>query len=162
MAQNLTKWSDRLALDIALHLEGSGGTLPDILSDHGLTPFDLQAFNKDPIFTKKVDGFRDDIKNKGLSFKLKARVQAEALLETSFALIHHPDISPAVKADLIKSTVKWAGLEPKGPEDASGGTSGVTITINLGGKDEDKRMIDVSPIVASELEKGVTWENGVA
>lgn len=162
MAQNLTKWSDRLALDIALHLEGSGGTLPDILSDHDLTPFDLQAFNKDPIFTKKVDGFRDDIKNKGLSFKLKARVQAEALLETSFALIHHPDISPAVKADLIKSTVKWAGLEPKGPEDASGGTSGVTITINLGNKDEDKRMIDVSPIVASELESGITWKNGVA
>lgn len=153
MLQKLTKWTDKLALDIALHLEGSGGTLPDILSDHGLTPFDLQDFNTDPVFTKKVDGFRDDIKNKGLSFKLKARVQAEQLLETSFALIHHPDISPAVKADLIKSTVKWAGLEPRGSEEVSGGTGGVTITINLGSKDEDKRVVDITPVIAGELEE---------
>jgi hypothetical protein len=41
--------------------------------------------------------------------------------------------------------VKWAGLEPRGPEDASGGTGGVTITINLGSKDEDKRVIDITP-----------------
>ena len=153
MAKNLTKWSDKLALDVALHLEGSGSTLPDILSDHGISPFDLQGFNKDPIFTRKVDGFRDDIKNKGLSFKLKARIQAEQLLETSFALIHHPEISPAVKADLIKSTVKWAGLEPRGPEDTSGGTGGVTITINLGSADADKRVIDVTPMVVAELEQ---------
>ena len=48
-----------------------------------------------------------------MTFKLKARAQAEELLTTSWTLIHSPEVSPAVKADLIESTVKWGGLEPK-------------------------------------------------
>jgi hypothetical protein len=147
MLQKLTRWDDRLALEVALHLEGSGDTLPDILNHHRLTALDLDAFNKDPLFQRRVEGFRDDIKNKGLSFKLKARVQAEQLLQTSFDLIHHPDISAAVKADLIKSTVKWAGLEPKGSDEAGGPAGGVKITINLGQSPQDRRTIDVTPVV---------------
>lgn len=150
MLQKLTRWTERLALDIALHLEGSGESLPELLKEHGVSPLDLQDYNSDPVFIKKVDGFRDDIKNKGLSFKLKARVQAEHLLETSFMLIHNPEVSAAVKADLIKSTVKWAGYEPRGVEDGGGATGGVTITINLGKNASDKREIDITPVLEAE------------
>jgi len=108
-----TKWSDRLAFDVALMLEGSGETLQEVVTRHKITAQDILDFNKDPIFLKKVEHYQNEVRDKGLTFKLKARAQAEELLTTSWMLIHDPGVSPAVKADLIKSTVKWGGLEPK-------------------------------------------------
>ena len=127
-----TKWSDRLAFDIALLLEKSGETLDEVIERHAITPSDMLVFNEDPIFRKKVEGYRDEIREKGVTFRLKARAQAEELLVTSWQLIHSPEVSPAVKADLIKSTVKWGNLEPKKEGMESDASSGFKITINLG------------------------------
>ena len=136
------KWSDRLAFDVALMLEGSGGTLQEVIARHKISGNDILTFNADPVFLKKVEHYRGEIQDKGLTFKLKARAQAEELLTTSWVLIHDPAVSPAVKADLIKSTVKWAGLEPKNDAVAEGGTGGVRITINLGGQRHDAQVIE--------------------
>lgn len=145
-----TKWSDRLAFDVALLLEGSGETLDEVKTRHNITALNLVEFNKDPVFLKKVESYRDEIKEKGMTFRLKARAQAEELLTTSWTLIHSPDVSAAVKADLIKSTVKWGGLEPK--NDAAidnGGNGGVRIMINLGGQTHEtvveQAVIDAEP-----------------
>ena len=127
-----TKWSDRLAFDVALALEGSGETLDEIKQRHHISTHDLLVFNKDKVFLKKVEHYRDEVRDKGLTFKLKARAQAEELLTTSWGLIHSPDVSPAVKADLIKSTVKWAGLEAKTDDGNGGAAGGVKININFG------------------------------
>jgi hypothetical protein len=88
-----------------------------------------------------------------MTFKLKARAQAEELLTTSWMLIHDSAVSPAVKADLIKSTVKWAGLEPKGEVTNEGNGGGVRININLGGQqhavqiiDDQSEVMDATPI----------------
>jgi hypothetical protein len=48
-----------------------------------------------------------------MTFRIKARMQAEGLLQTSWHLIHNKDTPAAVKADLIKHTWKVAGVEPK-------------------------------------------------
>ena len=144
---HLTKWTDRLTFDVALMLEGSGETLDEVKDRHGIDANELLAFNKDPVFLKQVEKYRDEIREKGLTFRLKARAQAEELLTTSYMLIHDPGVSPAVKADLIKSTVKWAGLEPKNTEGDNGNTAGgVRITINLGNNPADARVIDATPI----------------
>ena len=58
--------------------------------------------------------------------------------------IHSPDVSAAVKADLIKSTVKWGGLEPKNDAEATAG-GGVKITINLGQPVEYE--VDTTPVI---------------
>lgn len=136
-----TKWSDRLVFDVALTLEGSGETLTELMARHKITAADILAFNADPVFLRKVEHYRDEIRDKGLTFKLKARAQAEELLTTSWLLIHDNSVSPAVKADLIKSTVKWGGLEPKEVANAGDGGGGVRITINLGSKPEDAREV---------------------
>lgn len=126
-------WSDRLAMDLALLLEGSGDTLDSILSHHGIDVDDLGRYNGDRVFLRKISHLRNEVREHGMTFRLKARAQAEELLTTSWTLIHSPDVSAAVKADLIKSTVKWGDLEPRKDAvvgvDASGG---VSITINLG------------------------------
>ena len=142
-----TKWSDRLAFDIALTLEGSGETLQEVIGRHQISPTDILTFNSDPIFLKKVDTYRDEIRDKGMTFKLKARAQAEELLTTSWMLIHDPAVSAAVKADLIKSTVKWAGLEPKGEVVNEGGGGGVRINVNLGGQQHAVQILDNQPEV---------------
>lgn len=126
------EWSDRLAMDIALVLEHSGEPLEDVLERHHLDVDDLGRFNADRVFLMKVGHLRGEIRDKGMTFRLKARAQAEELLTTSWTLIHSPDVSAAVKADLIKSTVKWGGLEPRGDVMVGEGGGGVSITINLG------------------------------
>lgn len=139
---NHTKWNDRLAFDVALTLEGSGETMQEIMARHNIAASDILVFNADPVFLKKVDLYRAEVRDKGLTFKLKARAQAEELLTTSWLLIHDPAVSPAVKADLIKSTVKWAGLEPKNDAVGDGAGGGVRITINLGNDPRDTRTIE--------------------
>jgi hypothetical protein len=147
-----TRWSNRLAFDIALRLEGSGEEVDEILERHQIKTQDLLSFNKDPVFLRQVEIYRGEIHDKGILFKTKARMQAEDLLTTSWCLIHNPDVSAAVKADLIKSTVKWAGLEPKNEPVDSGAAGGVRIMINLGGQElGDARLVDVSP---AEIEDG--------
>lgn len=145
-----TKWNDRLAFDVALTLEGSGETLQEVMARHNITANDILVFNADPVFLKKVEGYRNEVRDKGLTFKLKARAQAEELLTTSWLLIHDPAVSPAVKADLIKSTVKWAGLEPKSDVQTESGTGGVKITINLGPDPRDARTIEATTIEAED------------
>lgn len=145
------RWTDRFAFDIALRLEGSGDDLTDILQRHNIAPVDLLEINKDPLFLKRVESYRDDIRDKGVTFKMKARAQAEELLTTSWVLIHSPDVSAAVKADLIKSTVKWAGLEPKGDDSAGGPAGGVKITINLGNDQlGTTQLIDATPVETTQ------------
>ena len=155
---NHTKWNDRLAFDIALTLEGSGESLNEITARHNITANDILVFNADPIFLKKVEHYRNEVREKGLTFRLKARAQAEELLTTSWLLIHDPAVSPAVKADLIKSTVKWGGLEPKDTGAASADTGGVKITINLGPDPKDSRTIDITP-TPTEAEDAVAIEH---
>ena len=123
------RWTDRFALDLAMTLEGSGDKLPVLLGDHGFTPADLRMFAKDPLFEQRVQAYRAQLRERGLTFKLKAQVQAELLLDTSWDIIHGADVSPAVKADLIKWTSKVAGFEGT---NVSSNDSGVTININMG------------------------------
>lgn len=137
-----TKWNDRLAFEIALLLEGSGETLNEVLERNNFDALQLVQFKKDKVFLRKVEHYRTEIRDKGMTFKLKARAQAEELLATSWMLIHDPVVSPAVKADLIKSTVKWAGLEPKNEVSTGDNAGGVTISINLGGQEHNARVIE--------------------
>ena len=116
---------------------------------HRIDADDLLAFNRDPVFLKRVETYRDEVREKGITFRLKARAQAEELLTTSWTLIHNPDVSAAVKADLIKSTVKWAGLETKG-DVAEGGSGGVSITINLGGEQQTMKILPAEEILDTE------------
>ena len=54
-------WSDRLAMDIALALEGSGDAFADILLRHNISPDMLAEFNQDSMFLKKVMHLRDEV-----------------------------------------------------------------------------------------------------
>lgn len=147
-----TRWPDRLALEVALFLMDSGSDLDEIAKKYNLSLTDFQSFQNDPLFIQQVDLYKEKLEAGGKSFKLMAQAQAMELLDTAWQLIHSPDTSAAVKADLIKNTVKWAGYEPKPDTVASdtGSAGGVNITINLGDKGETPLIIDQAPVLKHE------------
>jgi hypothetical protein len=101
----------------------------EVCESYGITDRDEFArIVKLPAFQKAFSEAQKMLQQEGMSFRVKARLQSEALLETSFALIHAQHTPSNVKADLIKSTWKVAGLEPK--ETAISGTP-LQININL-------------------------------
>jgi hypothetical protein len=100
-----TAWTNVVAFELALVLEGGGETVQDLLTRNNINAVQFAEFANDRLFEKTVQDYREEIRAKGLTFRLKARAQAEELLKTSWILIHSIDTPAAVKADLIKHTV---------------------------------------------------------
>ncbi len=119
-------WDPRLPLDVALDIDG-----PEELSlRYGLTIEQLNEHLCTPAFHVQVAHFRKELQENGEAFRAKARVQAEMLMETSFLMAQNEQTPASVRADLIKSTVEWAGLKPNGRQVAEVGT-GFSITFNF-------------------------------
>jgi hypothetical protein len=119
-------WDPRLPLDIALDIEE-----PDALCvRYGITLDVLNDYMCRPAFHLQVAQFKKELQETGEGFKAKARVQAEQLMDTSFAMAQNPETPASVRADLIKATVEWAGLKPTGKNTGDTG-GGFSITFNF-------------------------------
>ena len=109
-------------------------SIQDICAAYGLEKEDWDKLRNDPVFISDVAAAVEMLKKEGMSFKMKARLQAEELLKTSWKLIHAPmdEVPPSVKADLIKFTVRAAGLEADAKAGNTGNQNNLQININLG------------------------------
>lgn len=107
-------------------------TPKNICAAYNLTREQFAQIIQHPVFVKAYQEAIEMLKVDGMSFKVKCRMQAEDYLGTAFAMVKNPNISDAVRADLMKSTVRWAGLDAKAVDVANGGTA-FNIQINLGG-----------------------------
>lgn len=112
-----------------------------ICEAYGITEEEWDLIRFDPVFLADLQRAVDMLKEEGVSFKVKAKIQAEELLQTSWRLIHNPQTPPAVSADLIKSTMKWAGHDVPPSQQVTPG-SGFSISINLGNAGPSLRTID--------------------
>lgn len=107
--------------------------IEDICKAYNLTPEQWEDLQNTPRFVADLAAARDMLKKEGMSFKIKARLQSEELLKTSWRMIHDPtgEVPPNVKADLLKFTVRCAGLEGD-PKSGNANASNFQININLG------------------------------
>lgn len=140
--------SKRLILELALYLEGSGDTVEDLLARNNVKPDDLQRLLVNPVIKADLVRVREEVREKGLTFRVKARTMAEELLKTTWDITQDTSASPAVKADLIKAVVGWGGLIPKDKGDGPSEGGGVRIMINLGQTTAPlvlREAIDVTP-----------------
>lgn len=119
-----------LPVEIALKT----ASLAELKVEYRYTDEEWSALRYDPAFIADLKSAVDMVKLEGMTFKLKAKLQAEELLKTSWTLIHasRDDVPPSVKADLIKSTMRWAGYDNKDNAGAGNGNA-LNIQINLGG-----------------------------
>lgn len=119
-----------LPIEVALKT----ATPQELRVEYGYTEEEWAALPSNPYFIADLAAAAEMVKKEGMSFRLKARLQAEELLKESWRLIHSKGeeaAPPSVKADLIKSTMRWAGYDNK---EAAAGTvnNGFSIQINLG------------------------------
>ena len=136
LAQSLAKgiastvpqgWPARLSFDVALGIE----SLEDILTRHGLDDMAWAVICENPLFIREVVEHRKRLSEDGVTFKAKAKVQAEVYLQTLDELVNDATIDPKVRLEAIKSVVKWAGLEPKPAEGSGGVGNAIQVNINL-------------------------------
>lgn len=85
--------------------------------------------SKSDAFVAALDSAKNMLAKEGMSFKVKAKLQAESLLTTSWGIIHDIRTPHNVRADLIKSTIRWAGYEAA--EAQVGVGAGFSININF-------------------------------
>lgn len=119
-------WPPTLPIEIALKT----APMNDIRDAYGYSQAEWIALKDNPEFLADLAAAVAMVKEEGMSFKLKARLQAEELLKTSWRLIHAPidEVPSSVKADLIKATARWAGYDAK---DNGGGGSGNSLNIQI-------------------------------
>lgn len=99
----------RLTFELALGLSA-----PDkIFERYGYDQNSALALAKNPVFQTVLKAYVDDVKEHGITFRAKARIQAEDLLAHSYEIATDAQAPYAVRADMIKWTAKVADYEPK-------------------------------------------------
>jgi hypothetical protein len=112
-----------LALDVS--------TPSEVFAKYGHDIETAKALIALPAFIATVKKYREELSVSGVTFRLKAKIQAEDLLTHSYVLATDPEVPPAVRADLIKWTAKMAGLEPSEKDKGMGGGTGAGFTLNI-------------------------------
>ena len=125
-------WPPTLPIELALKTASPR----EIQLEYGFSDEAWAELPNNPVFMRELAQACELVRQEGMSFKLKAKLIAEENLKTTWRLIHDKETPPSVKADLIKSTARWAGYDVK--ESNVVGNSGpvqantLNIQINLG------------------------------
>ena len=122
-------WPPTLPIELALKTASP----QQLKEEYGYSDEAWDALRVDPGFLKDLTQALETVRQEGMSFKLKAKLQAEELLKQSWKLIHSPgeSVPPSVKADLIKATMRWAGYDNKDTATAAV-ANGLSINIHMG------------------------------
>lgn len=139
------RWTSEFVLDLALALEGGESDLSPVLDRHDVTQSELAALTGNKMFGKALRQARTTVEKEGLTFREKARAQAELLLDKSWQMIHDDRAPLAPRVDLIKNTIRWAGLDTQ----ADMAAAGVSVVFNfqsgkemLSGQTIDAKVVD--------------------
>lgn len=131
-AASRPEWDPRLVIDYVL-----GASKDAIMEEYNILDHHYERIIRDIGFMGKVAALKKELEKDGATFTLKAKLQAEVLLDESFKMAMNNDTDDRVRAKLIGDTVRWAGFDKSGG--APDGTGGFSLTINFG----DKKSGDV-------------------
>ena len=109
---------------------------------YGIVEEEWELIRHDPVFLADLQRAVDMLKEEGASFRVKAKLQAEELLKTSWRMIHSPNTPPNVAADLIKSTARWAQYDVPPSQQLAPPGSGFHISINFTGDRPEPKLIN--------------------
>jgi hypothetical protein len=104
-----------------------------ICEAYGIAEEEWKALRMHPIFLADLRTAQEMLRQEGMGFITKAKLQAEELLKESWKMIHSPVTPPTVRADLIKFTIRAAGLDQSAKTATNAATgNNLNIQINLG------------------------------
>ena len=121
-------WPPSLPLEVAM----CEIPMDELFESYGLGRDDFKRLREHPGFMAQVSHYHNELQKEGMGFKVKARLQSEALLKKSWDMIHANDavVPPNVKADLIKFTIRAAGLDGS-KDQAANAPVGTALQINI-------------------------------
>jgi len=123
--QTVPPWTPALVFDVALGLEDED----TLFARHSLTKQDWENINTHPMFLRQVAEQARDMGESGLSFKAKAKIQAEMYLTDIDRMVSSPATDQKVRLEAIRSMVKWGGLEPIPNKEDGAGVTQVNLQI---------------------------------
>ena len=125
----IPSWPPTLPIEVALQ----SSSIKAICEGYGLTRGDWDRLRADANFVKDVQTAAEELKKDGMTFKFKARLQSEELLKTAWRMIHdEKGVVPAtVRADLIKFTIRVAGLDASKEQGQNAGPGGTALNIQI-------------------------------
>lgn len=139
-----------LALDLALQT----APLPEILSSYQITAAEAKKIFANPAFRLEYDDAVAATKQEGYSFRRKAAAQAEAYLEVLWGMANSPLTPAPVRADIIKSTVKWGALDSTPAQSPAGGDMFSAEALkNLQSMPDQELEVSVMKIIARKTPK---------
>lgn len=137
----------RLAYELALDMDKP----LEVFARYGYDEPAARAMLLQKVFVTTVKKYKDEIVEGGISFKLKAKIQAEDLLTHSYSLAVDPTTPATVRASLIQWTTKVAGLEPTPQKDAGAGTgNGFQLNITFAG--QPAAVVNAQRVIEEEKE----------
>lgn len=117
-----------LPVEIALQV----APVREICEAYGITKERFRQLLDNPVFLEDLRRAREMVRQDGMTFKLKAQLQSGELLKTSWTMIHNEALPATVRADLLKFTVRVAGLDASKDQAANAAqVPGLNIQINL-------------------------------
>lgn len=131
-------WPSTLPLEIALRV----APVPTICQAYNIDKIEYERLRADPAFREAVRKCSDQLsQGGGVSFKLKAQLMAENLLDKVYDMTHasYAIVPPQVQADMVKTVIKAAGFD--GSQDkvnpAGVGNNNLQINIHLSKRSEE-------------------------
>src|ERR1019366_5361426 len=101
----------------------------DIAAEYGFTPAEWRKLQKYQPFTKAVDDKKAELKLSGYTFRMKAQVLAEDLLDDLALHARKEDVSFHTVLEVAKFAARAAGIDSPVKEDD--GKSGNNFVINI-------------------------------
>lgn len=137
----------KFVLELAAGMED-----PDALARrYNLTDTGWAQLRDDNNFQKVVEAKRTELQKSGYTFRLKAALAAESLLDDIYLGAKDIDASLSAKLEAFKYLTKLGGLEPKEDKGAVQG-SGFTIRIDLSGDSTSITVEPPKPVIDVEAE----------
>lgn len=134
---------ERLACELALRLEDSAV----IFQRHGYTQDQALTLLESADFARTLDRIAKEVREQGLTFRAKARVMAEDLLQHGYEIATDDQASAAVRADLIQWFARVGDLEPAPKKDGTNsGGGGLHLSITFAPKDDQVKVVTHEPV----------------
>lgn len=121
-----------LAFEVARNQVGMQLPVEELLSQLNISKDTFLAYTRNPTFNAAARAFKKELEDSGASFELKARIQAEAMLQQLWDLVHDKEIPATVRMKGIENAVRWGKLEPpKNEHMTAANAPSFSITFNI-------------------------------
>jgi hypothetical protein len=139
----------RIAYEIALGI----ATPSEVFTKYGVPLDSARAMIGNEVFLTTLRKYKEEVTASGISFRLKAKIQAEDLLTHSYLMATDPEVPDSVRADLIKWTAKMAGLEPDAKDKSGAHAGGFQLNIMFAGAAPAAGRVIEAEVVRVEEDK---------